>query len=337
MKKIGIILLITLVLVIITWKMMTKPAEKMAELELMTTYQLDEEIASVAYYFVQNDRLYLLDTFSKAVFILSDSFETIVTLNKTGQGPGEFGFPLFMYNDISAEQFVVADYDRFMDMRFDYDGNYVEQNPVELLKSCIKQEKAGDAIIANFFGIDVEKQLNFSSISLINNDVVKLLFIHSDSMKDFMFPLYTSSHENVYIWNYSKEKYEIKVIDFKGENTANITKNYSKVQETDIEKEYSNLYSSSFGNETDDSKEKSFHIPIRKLLCYEGKLWALTQSQEASFFDVYDENHVLITQYRINNSTVGDFFVFNDSLCEFKIDKDGYWQVNCYKKPKFSN
>ncbi len=55
------------------------------------------------------------------------------------------------------------------------------------------------------------------------------------------------------------------------------------------------------------------------------------------FFDVYDENHTLIAQYRINSSAVGDFFVFNDSLCEFKVNKDGYWLVNYYQKPKFSN
>lgn len=336
MKKIIVsITLLVIILFVILFFFLERNdnfSKGIIKMKIFKTYQIPEEIYSISSFFAVNDRFYVNDDYSKSVYILSNNFEIISKLDKNGNGPGEFLQPLFIYNDILKRQLVVIDIEKLQELHFDYFGKYLEQNPINNFEMCQKQEKIDSGIVENIFKIEFKdkKMLNTSIINIKNNKQTIKLSEFSKFPENFNMQIFCCSKDIIFINVPNDNHYIIKAFDKSGNNSLEITKKYSKIKKSKTEIEYEKLLQNDSGEGNGTIIYKQFNPAIRQLFMYKNDLWALTQTEDTAFFDIISKKGVFKTNVILNRKVTGEFFVFNDFICELKIQQDGSYIVISY-------
>jgi 6-bladed beta-propeller len=304
-------------------------------INLQKTYSLSEDITLTSNIFVKDDKVYILDYFSKILFVLNNQFEIDFRLDKNGPGPGEFLSPSFAYDDIAKKQISVIDIDKLKEIHFDYTGKYLSQTPMEDFEMCYKQLSVKDGIVKNIFQIKFEdnKMVNIGRISLVSNDNVITLWEDIKAPKDFILPKFCCSLETIYISKNSENHYSINVYDNNGNLLSKITKAYSRIKKNREEIEYEMLINGNDDNANQYYKE--FHLSIRQMFYYNKKLWVLTQDEESAYFDIIDIEGRFAGQVFLSRKITGEFFIFKDTICELFMNDDETFKINRYSLDNF--
>lgn len=77
-----------------------------------------------------DDKLYIFDDVTRSVYVFSIEGYFLFTLNKVGQGPGEYTQIDFFSIDRNERQMIVADLVSYNILRYDLDGNFVSKQKI---------------------------------------------------------------------------------------------------------------------------------------------------------------------------------------------------------------
>lgn len=77
-----------------------------------------------------DDKLYIFDDVTRSVYVFSIEGYFLFTLNKVGQGPGEYTQIDFFSLDRNERQMIVADLVSYNILRYDLDGNFVSKQKI---------------------------------------------------------------------------------------------------------------------------------------------------------------------------------------------------------------
>lgn len=147
------------------------------------------------------DRLYIFDDVTRSVYIFSIEGDFLFTLNKVGQGPGEYAQIDFFSIDRNERQMIVADLVSYNILRYDLDGNFVSKKKINYwLDGIYPTEDKGFIALTNYRNNSekIENQHNILFLDSMSNiacgyfpypskDISKLRFSISSTNAGFYY------------------------------------------------------------------------------------------------------------------------------------------------------
>lgn len=310
-------------------------------------YDLPDSIYEVKNYFLANDKIFILDSQAKSVFILFLDCKIIKVLDKTGRGPGEFSLPIRIFNDSKQKYFGVIDAQNWRISYFDYNGNYIIDKLIQNKNLLIARSYIGDYKVSYFIDMlsdqDKKKMQVKLTISLHKyNETVILAENLTNPYKMRIFnsgtPIYINSQQEIYIVILSPKQYLIKVFDREGDHIRVIQKEYKKVKKSKEEiKQIKNLIKTinkqlKSSGKISKVSNYQYKLSINKLLIdEEERLWVLTQDKNGEFFDIIDKSGKIIAQCSNKEKKFKRCRFYKDRLYEIEGNEDEGYKLIVYK------
>jgi hypothetical protein len=287
------------------------------------------------------ENFYILDPNQKSIKKFNRKGEFLFTIGRSGQGPGEYGWPWDIC--LSSNELAVLDIIYRRIIFYSLDGVYIKH--LNTFKKGqpfdIKMNSNQEFIV---YTLGYGQQRTYQLIRF-NADFIKIDVI--DSFKRDKLPILESISPNIHwclskkdeiIWGYS-DRYEIKIQNAQGKLTTRILRNYDPVPVD--EKEYAEQIKIKFGGRAPgpqfQQKLPKFHPAFHSLLSDDkGRIYigVFDKTEDNnSTYDILDAEGRYLAKMQLQ---VTPFLFKKGKLYSLKQDPEGYLVI-CRYKMKWKN
>lgn len=334
-------LVISSILLLIILSACGSPKASVEEFSIIETVNIPitEEISMLTDVIMVNDNFYCISTMEKLFLILDLGGNIIKSYSATGNGPGELNAPTTLVHDIEKNSIGILDSANFRISYFDYEGNHVEDVKIDdFTHFPIRIQMLPNYKLEKYMNINTSgdgPMITMNDDFIQDEKIVSLQSYEFNPMsQNFSNGLYlnSSAYANSFYTFYIKTTaYEFKVYNSEGELSGTIQKDYNKVEQPEevvkeIEEQLENAknmakqYGQDFSIDPDSYRYKQ---AINKILQdAKNRVWVLTQDQESSFFDIYDESGKLIGKCPAKTEDFKFSFFQGDKIYSITVDED---------------
>jgi len=270
------------------------------EVEQSFCRELEEVSAYVFDTLYYEDVVYLVDTKSPAIRIMSLTGELLKSFDRKGKGPGELIRPSYIWLDKADNSICLYDDGDLQIKRYTTDLTFRSQQRLEYnyIPTCIYYMNNNE--IKHFSSVEFsDKGMIFAhNVSLVHDDQEKVLY----STDFHMFikgwykheqPLISVLDNKLAIGYYSRQRFEIDIFDENGNLTQKFT---APVKPLPLEKndfkdkeEYAKKAMNNMPNLKIDKSIYGYHPVFLSLTATDDNLlWALCRDNQGCFFRVID-------------------------------------------------
>jgi len=282
------------------------------------------------------ENIYLLDPHQKSIKKFSRKGNFLHAIGRSGQGPGEYGWPWDIC--LSSNRLAVLDLIYRRIILYSLDGEYIKH--INTFKKGqpfdIKMNSNQEFIV---YTLGYGEQNTYQLIRF-NTDFKKLDVI--DSFEREKIPLLDSLAPTIHwcltqkddiIWGFS-DRYEIKIQNAQGKLTTRILRNYDPIPVD--EQKYAEQIKIKFGGKPPgpqfQQRLPKFHPAFHSLLSDDkGRIYISVFDKEEdsqSIYDVLDAKGRYLAKI---NLPVIPFLFKKGKLYSLKQDSDGYLLINRYQ------
>jgi len=264
------------------------------ELEEISVYIFD------ALYF--EDQVYLVDTKSPAIHIMSLSGKLLRSFDQKGEGPGELIQPSYIWLDKTENSICLYDDGDLQIKRYTTDLTFRSQQKVEYNYIPTRIHFMKDKEIKHFSSVDfTENGPAFShNVSLVLDDQEKVLY----STDFHMFikgwykheqPLISAIDDKLAIGYHSRQRFAIDIFDENGNLTRQITAPVKAIplEKNDFQEkeEHAKKVMNNIPNLKIDKSIYGYHPVFLSLITDDdNQLWALCRDDQGCFFRIIRED-----------------------------------------------
>ena len=286
-------------------------------------YDIDEE-GNIFIFDQRNSRVHKYDSTGK--FILA--------FGRKGAGPGEFQRPGYM--NIKKDTLYIPELANASISKFDLNGKYLSKKQCEGMSDFpIKAFKFGENFISIGNGNKVNRSKSGNPVSIYevtmfdqNFKYMKNVYLLEHEFKwDSEYDPSAkgvkaiASDKELFVYEYSKDLYEIDVYDVDGEKVRVIKKNYAKIKTSEEERKR---------QEERNKKRGSKHKTLYKKSIYSmntdkyGRLWvhsSVKNKEEGSHYDIF-QNDIFQRRIEIKQKEGEWIRYFGEKLIGYNRDKN---------------
>lgn len=268
--------------------------------------------------------IYILDTHKSSIAIFNSKGKYLKNFARAGQGPGELLFPnaLCILGDTVC---VISQQNKKL-IKYDLEGNFIYDIPLEVLPSFIKKSPDGKRLVGFVQSFSRKENIPYLKleVTLLDNNFRPTLILSSNekayskeaNMLDLLVP-YAISDNEVYISDNSEDRYSISVYAFSGKKTCSIQKNYRKIKLSQSEAEsFDNILKKINGKNSNTPKLNAVFKKAINNIFYDGKnnLLLVAASVERNeknkddfILDIYKKG-IFLNRINLKFSKGKDFF-----------------------------
>ncbi|MFO7979781.1 MAG: 6-bladed beta-propeller [Candidatus Aminicenantes bacterium] len=282
------------------------------------------------------ENIYIVDPNQKSIKKFNRKGEFLFTIGRSGQGPGEYGWPWDIC--LSSDRVGILDLIYRRLILYSLDGEYIKH--INTFKKGqpfdIKMNSNQEFIVYAL----AHGEKSIYELSRFDSDFRKLDVI--DSFEREKIPLLDSLAPKIHwclnkkddiIWGFS-DRYEIKIQNAQGQLTTRILRNYDPIPVD--EQKYAEQIKIKFGGRAPgpqfQQKLPKFHPAFHSLLSDDkGRIYIGVFDKEEDSQRTYD---ILDAEGRYlakTNLPVTPFLFKKGKLYSLKQDSDGYLMINRYK------
>ena len=293
----------------------------------------------------KNEDIYVFDIKNKNVIKFDKSGNYITKFGSKGSGPGEYQYSTGSI--ISGNKIIVPDQMSKKLVIFDKNGEFIKDikftsnfpsSFMPFSNNRFIGKNSGEEKISN----QLHYQMNFSLYDEKFNLIKKLWYssvkMNGSEMDQILetldklsekVPYYTTNNSNIYFAHKSKNNYEIKKFDSKGNLILTIKKNHRKISRTKDEKriilEKHKMQNQGDVYVTPPSKDdlKYKDSIIRLLIDKYKRLWVQVSKNDKNFntniydyYDLFSETGIFLNTVTIEKEK-DEFMFFNDKMYTF--------------------
>jgi hypothetical protein len=280
--------------------------------------------------------IYILDPNQKSIKKFNSKGKFLFTIGRSGQGPGEYGWPWDIC--VNNNRLVVFDIIYRRIILYSLDGEYIKH--ISTFKKGqprdIKMNSSKEFIILS--SVPGEKHVNELSRFDANFNKIDVI----DSFERDKLPILESISPDIHwcltqkdeiVWGFS-DRYEIKIQNAQGQLTTRILRNYDPIPVD--EQKYAEQIKRKFGGKPPgpqfQQKLPKFHPAFHSILSDDkGRIYigVFDETEDnGTFYDILDAEGRYLAKMKLS---VSPFLIKKGKLYSLTQDPDGYLMINRYK------
>ncbi|MFW6140607.1 MAG: 6-bladed beta-propeller [Acidobacteriota bacterium] len=282
------------------------------------------------------ENIYILDPNQKTIKKFNPKGEFLLSIGRSGQGPGEYGFPWDI--GLSSNRLVVLDIIHRKLIFYSLDGEYKKQintfkkgQPIDIKMNSKQEFIVYTLVHGQKRTYELSRfDANFKKIEVIDSFEREKIPILESLAPDIQWAV---TKKDEVLWGYS-DRYEIKIQNAQGKLSTRILRNYDPVPAD--EKEYAEQINKKFGGRPPgpqfQQKLPKFHPAFHSILCDEkGRIFIGTfdkTEDKRNTYDILDAEGRYAAKIEL---PVTPFLFKKGKLYSLEQDPQGYLLIKRYK------